>query len=135
MGENYVLGTRDDDNVYEPTRVHPKMFNELSVKLVGAGGQHVVVLTSASQDTNSKLPPMPTGNQAQPKQAESQPVEEKPASPLPEIAICSFDAPENGQKVTTPKRSRANSVASRRSNVSRGSRTSKVSRASRKRTI
>ena len=24
MGENYVLGTRDDENEYEPKLVHPK---------------------------------------------------------------------------------------------------------------
>ena len=24
MGSNYVLGSRDEDNLYEPTKVHPK---------------------------------------------------------------------------------------------------------------
>jgi Regulator of chromosome condensation (RCC1) repeat len=50
MGENYVLGSRDDDNQFFPYVVHPKMFEELPVLMVGAGTQHVVVLTSDSQD-------------------------------------------------------------------------------------
>jgi hypothetical protein len=31
MGENYVLGSRDDDNQFLPYKVHPKMFEELPV--------------------------------------------------------------------------------------------------------
>jgi hypothetical protein len=50
MGENYVLGSRDDDNQFFPYTVHPKMFEELPVLMVGAGTQHVVILTSDSQD-------------------------------------------------------------------------------------
>lgn len=50
MGENYVLGSREDDNQFRPYKVHPKMFDELPVMMVGAGTQHVVVLTSDSQD-------------------------------------------------------------------------------------
>jgi hypothetical protein len=51
MGENYVLGSRDDDNQYFPYKVHPKMFEEFPVLQVGAGTQHVVVLTTDSQDS------------------------------------------------------------------------------------
>ena len=50
MGENYVLGSRDDDNQFTPYTVHPKMFEELPVLMLGAGTQHVVVLTSDSQE-------------------------------------------------------------------------------------
>ena len=50
MGENYVLGSRDDDNQFKPYAVHPRMFEELPVLMLGAGTQHVVVLTSDSQD-------------------------------------------------------------------------------------
>ena len=50
MGENYVLGSRDDDNQFRPYAVHPRMFEELPVLMLGAGTQHVVVLTSDSQD-------------------------------------------------------------------------------------
>lgn len=68
MGENYVLGSREDDNQYTPYKVNPKMFEEFPVLMVGAGTQHVVVLTSETQEhqnfpqfsedvTNFKLPP------------------------------------------------------------------------------
>ena len=56
FGSNYVLGTREEDNVHEPLRVHPKQFHENRVKIVGTGSQHVVVVTTASTDPNSKLP-------------------------------------------------------------------------------
>ncbi len=48
MGENYVLGSREDYNEFLPYTVDPKMFEELPVLMIGAGTQHVVVLTSAS---------------------------------------------------------------------------------------
>ena len=37
FGENYVLGTRADDNVYEPTLLHPKMFEENPVVMMACG--------------------------------------------------------------------------------------------------
>ena len=48
MGSNYVLGTRDEDNEFEPRLVHPKQFLEHRVDQIGLGVQHVVVLTTAS---------------------------------------------------------------------------------------
>lgn len=50
MGDNYVLGTREEENSFEPHLVHPKMFFECKVRTVGAGAQHIVVLTSASAE-------------------------------------------------------------------------------------
>jgi len=50
MGDNYVLGTREEDNCFEPQQVHPKMFFECKIRTVGAGSQHVVVLTSATTE-------------------------------------------------------------------------------------
>lgn len=47
MGENYVLGTRDDENEFVPKLVHPKQFMENQVYQVGTGTQHVVVLSTA----------------------------------------------------------------------------------------
>ena len=47
MGDNYVLGTRDDENEFEPKLVHPKQFMENRVRQVGTGVQHVVVLSTA----------------------------------------------------------------------------------------
>jgi len=37
MGENYVLGTREDENAFEPVKVSPKMFFECKVRTVGTG--------------------------------------------------------------------------------------------------
>jgi hypothetical protein len=56
MGYNYVLGTREEDNVHEPIKVHPMQFHNNQVKQVGAGDNHVVVLTTASTDATSTLP-------------------------------------------------------------------------------
>lgn len=68
MGYNYVLGTREEENEFEPVKVHPKMFHELAVRRVGAGSQHVAILTTTSEDTSSALPmldftlPMPSAS-------------------------------------------------------------------------
>lgn len=48
MGENYVLGSREENNEFLPYSVHPKMLEELPALMIGAGTQHVVELTSAS---------------------------------------------------------------------------------------
>jgi hypothetical protein len=56
MGYNYVLGTREEDNVHEPVKVHPMQFHNNQVKQVGAGDNHVVVLTTASTNADSALP-------------------------------------------------------------------------------
>ena len=52
MGDNYVLGTREEDNCFEPQLVHPKMFFECKIRTVGAGSQHIVVLTSATAESD-----------------------------------------------------------------------------------
>lgn len=54
MGDNYVLGTRDDENMYLPNLVHPKMFYEAKVRHVGCGDAHVVVLCSKDQDDDEE---------------------------------------------------------------------------------
>ena len=61
MGSNYVLGTRDEDNEFEPRLVHPKQFLENRVDQIGLGVQHVVVLTTASQELDSCLPSIKVG--------------------------------------------------------------------------
>ena len=53
MGENFVLASREDDNQYFPYKVNPKMFEEFPVLQVGAGTQHVVVLTTDNQDNHT----------------------------------------------------------------------------------
>lgn len=50
FGYNYVLGTREEDNCYIPTLVHPKMFYECKIRAVGTGNNHVVVLTGATPE-------------------------------------------------------------------------------------
>lgn len=50
-GDSYVLGSREEDNQFKPYTVHPKMFEELPIKDMGLGTQHVVVLTTSSQDS------------------------------------------------------------------------------------
>ena len=58
MGENYVLGTRDDESVFKPTIVHPRMFEERKVVMMGNGTQHAVALVLESPE--SKIPELDT---------------------------------------------------------------------------
>jgi alpha-tubulin suppressor-like RCC1 family protein len=44
MGENYVLGNRDDQNEFKPYKVNPKMFKEKKVIQISSGINHVVAL-------------------------------------------------------------------------------------------
>jgi hypothetical protein len=37
MGYNYVLGTREEENCFEPEKVHPKMFFDCKILTVGCG--------------------------------------------------------------------------------------------------
>ena len=54
IGENYVLGSREDDNQYKPYLLHPKMFEENKVAMVSLGTQHVVALGLESAE--AKVP-------------------------------------------------------------------------------
>jgi len=45
MGDNYVLGNRDDKNEFKPYKVSPKMFKEQKVVQLSSGINHVVALT------------------------------------------------------------------------------------------
>jgi hypothetical protein len=55
MGYNYVLGNREEDNEFEPIKVHPKMFYECQVREVGTGSQHVVVLAGSQPGDNTPV--------------------------------------------------------------------------------
>lgn len=91
MGDSYVLGNREEDNQFKPYKVHPKMYEELPVKDMALGTQHVVVLTTANQELeilpefeaevlNFRLPePVPV---EKPKKA---PVVKKVAEPKPVV--------------------------------------------------
>ena len=50
MGENYVLGNREDDNEFKPYKLDPRMFETNKVVMMGCGTQHAVALTMASSD-------------------------------------------------------------------------------------
>jgi hypothetical protein len=49
-GVYYKLATREEENLFEPGLVHPKMFFDGRIFEVGCGSQHVVVLAGASPD-------------------------------------------------------------------------------------
>lgn len=57
MGDDYVLGTRDDENVYVPQKVHPKMFYDCKIRHIGCGTSHLAVLTAATPESSSEQPP------------------------------------------------------------------------------
>jgi hypothetical protein len=50
FGENYVLGTLNDENEVFPHNVNPKMFEEKQVHQIALGTQHVVVLASDDKE-------------------------------------------------------------------------------------
>mgnify|MGYP003892137895 CR=1 FL=1 len=50
MGENYVLGNRDDNNEFKPYKLDPRMFENNKVVMMGCGTQHAVALTLAGPD-------------------------------------------------------------------------------------
>jgi hypothetical protein len=37
MGENYVLGNRDDENEFKPYKLDPRMFENNNVVMMGCG--------------------------------------------------------------------------------------------------
>lgn len=54
MGENYVLGNRDDCNQFTPYLLDPRMFEENPVVMMALGTQHAVALTKESAE--AKMP-------------------------------------------------------------------------------
>jgi len=50
MGENYVLGNRQDDNEFVPYKLDPRMFEENKVVMMALGTQHAVALTKDGSD-------------------------------------------------------------------------------------
>lgn len=50
MGENYVLGNRDDNNEFLPYKIDPRMFEENKVVMYACGTQHAVALALAGPD-------------------------------------------------------------------------------------
>lgn len=58
MGENYVLGTRDDESVYKPCALDPRMFEGKKVAMMALGTQHAVALVLDTPE--SKIPELDT---------------------------------------------------------------------------
>jgi hypothetical protein len=54
MGENYVLGNRDDCNQFTPYLLDPRMFDENPVQMMACGTMHAVALSLDSPD--GKIP-------------------------------------------------------------------------------
>lgn len=54
MGENYVLGNRDDCNQFTPYLLDPRMFEENTVVMMALGTMHAVALAKESPD--AKMP-------------------------------------------------------------------------------
>lgn len=54
MGENYVLGNREDDNEFVPYKLDPRMFENNKAVMIGCGTMHTVALTTDGPE--SKVP-------------------------------------------------------------------------------
>jgi hypothetical protein len=50
MGENYVLGSRDDNNEFKPYKLDPRMFENNQVQMMALGTMHAVALTTAGPE-------------------------------------------------------------------------------------
>ena len=82
MGENYVLGNRDDCNQFKPYKLDPRMFEGHKVTMMGLGTQHAVAVASTTE-----VRAEPAEEEAKVTVAEpAKPVEEKPAETVTEPA-------------------------------------------------
>lgn len=52
MGENYVLGNRDDCNEFKPYKLDPRMFETNQVQMMACGTMHAVALTTAGPESH-----------------------------------------------------------------------------------
>ena len=50
MGENYVLGNRDDRNEFKPYKIDTRMFENNEVLMMACGTNHCVSLTKDGSD-------------------------------------------------------------------------------------
>lgn len=53
LGENYVLGNRDDCNQFKPYKMDPRMFEENKVLMMACGTQHATCLALAPGETKA----------------------------------------------------------------------------------
>ena len=105
MGENYVLGNRDDENCFTPYKLDPRMFEENRVVMMALGTQHTVALAMAGPDaempvlesslqTEQKVEspvkaeaPVEPKEEEQVPEAQPEPIEEKQPDQIPSEAI------------------------------------------------
>ena len=78
MGENYVLGNRDDCNQFTPYLLDPRMFEENPVVTMALGTMHAVALCKESPEAT-----MPELDSSKFTVAQPKPVSPKPVSPKP----------------------------------------------------
>lgn len=55
MGENFVLGSRQEDNEFRPYKLDPRMFETNYVRSIALGTQHCVALTKNSSEPDAPV--------------------------------------------------------------------------------
>lgn len=63
FGENYVLGTRNDDSQFTPVKVDERMFFDAQVRHIGCGDQHIIALCAKDKDSKDDVPLLQLGQQ------------------------------------------------------------------------
>jgi len=81
MGENYVLGNRDDCNQFTPYLLDPRMFEDNSVAMMALGTMHAVALCKESPEAT--MPELESSKFALAQPVSTKPVSTKPVSPKP----------------------------------------------------
>lgn len=80
MGENYVLGNRDDCNQHFPYQLDPRMFEEKSVISVTPGTMHVVALVHDGEQPAGTMPQLELAEQFQAEEVEEQVPQHEPVN-------------------------------------------------------
>lgn len=114
MGENYVLGNRDDNNEFKPYKLDPRMFENREVIMMALGTMHAVALVKADEALPSPQLPFSTVQEAVPT---VEVVAEEPAQPQPIAAIASQSSSalqERVSEIAQPVASPSHSVSKKR---------------------
>jgi hypothetical protein len=89
MGENFVLGSRQEDNEFRPYKLDPRMFENNFVRSIALGTQHCVALTKNSPEPDSPVSepePQPVVAVTEVKPKQDMPVkQETSAKPQPPV--------------------------------------------------
>lgn len=84
MGENYVLGNRDDCNQFTPYLLDPRMFEENPVAMMALGTMHAVSLCKESPDATMPVLDSSKFEVVQPVAVSPKP---KPVAPSPIVQV------------------------------------------------